>query len=216
MPRVNPSEIFISYRRNDPTRNARTIYESLDTQDFAQFVGQPLRIFRDNKTMQPGQEWRNEIDYNASGCQLLLLVIGPDWVEEIEKRSTIAELDPEEPIDWVRRELRLALERPSPAQLLIIRHETPQANSKQLHMPFTLAEEKAIRHALKRADLNHLVYEDHTEKADLYTAVRNAWTALDSIAPTPGSEEGAEVQPDGQISEEASDGVVHELWSVVR
>lgn len=205
MPRVNPSEIFISYRRNDPTRNARTIYESLDTQDFAQFVGQPLRIFRDNKTMQPGQEWRNEIDYNASGCQLLLLVIGPDWVEEIEKRSTIAELDPEEPIDWVRRELRLALERPSPAQLLIIRHETPQANSKQLHMPFTLAEEKAIRHALKRADLNHLVYEDHTEKADLHMAVRNAWIALDSIPPTPGPEAGVEVLPDVQTSEEASD-----------
>ena len=94
--------VFISYRRSDSDVAAGRLAD-----DLAQIFGRSA-IFRDVDTLEPGEDYTVALDHALDACGALLAVIGPRW-------STIADEAGhrrlEDPADWVRAEVRRALER---------------------------------------------------------------------------------------------------------
>lgn len=88
--------VFLSYRDRDGMYCDR-IYEAL-----ASRIG-PRNVFRDNRSIRPGADYASTIRSQLSQCDLMIAIIGPSWIDGIER------LDDEG--DWVRRELTEAIER---------------------------------------------------------------------------------------------------------
>ena len=90
--------IFINYRRGDTKDTASRLCEWL-----AGRYGDH-QVFMDVDDIAPGRPWREAIDRAVGSSDLVLAVIGTDWLPELNRR-----LDDEE--DFVRRELETALDR---------------------------------------------------------------------------------------------------------
>ncbi len=92
--------IFISYRRSQEA-NARRLHALLSKR-----FGED-RVFRDDASITPGEDYRNRIMNEVSKCGVMLALIGPDWLgtTAIARRRQI-----NKPDDWVRREIERALE----------------------------------------------------------------------------------------------------------
>ncbi len=91
--------IFISYRREDGAASARSICDRL-----SQHFGSE-NVFMDVESMRPGQRFDLELDRALSQCAAFIALIGPRWMELLEKRQL------EGTHDFVRQELATALER---------------------------------------------------------------------------------------------------------
>jgi hypothetical protein len=89
--------IFISYRRDDAGGHAGRLCDRLT----ARFGDD--RVFMDLQDIGPGQNFERSIDETIAGCDSVLAVIGPRWLDSIHGR------DGRE--DFVRRELAAALSR---------------------------------------------------------------------------------------------------------
>ena len=94
-----PNRIFISYRREDGAASARSICDRL-TQVFGS-----ANVFMDVNSLVPGQRFDVELDKALSQCKVFLAIIGPRWMELLEKREREGEHD------YVRQELATALKR---------------------------------------------------------------------------------------------------------
>lgn len=94
------TEIFISYRRSDAIGHARNVHREL-LQSF-----EPQRVFFDLGTLESGDVFPTKIDDAVRSCKVLLALIGPGWaaVEHQGRRRL------EDPADFVRREIALAIE----------------------------------------------------------------------------------------------------------
>jgi formylglycine-generating enzyme required for sulfatase activity len=68
--------IFISYRRAEDNKSniVWTIHEKL-----SQAFGSD-HVFRDTKGIHAGDKWRSVLDREARSCKVMVVVIGPDWV----------------------------------------------------------------------------------------------------------------------------------------
>ena len=94
-------KIFISYRREDASGDARSIYQRLQRTI-------PVRqLFMDVDTIQKGRDFRKVLDEHLSQCQLMLAIIGPQW--QRAQDGTGHRLD--DPDDFVRMEVVAALKR---------------------------------------------------------------------------------------------------------
>src|SRR5262245_13112816 len=97
--------IFISYRITD----SLDLVGRLDA-DLTRLFG-PSAVFRDKSRLHGGNDWTEELERNARGCTLMLVVIGPTW-------QSAAFMDGDwkgvprlwHPDDWVRKEITLALD----------------------------------------------------------------------------------------------------------
>jgi len=91
--------IFISYRRGDAAGHAawlkRYLVDYFDTD----------QIFFDVGSIESSADFRARIEPALTHARVVLVVIGPDWLDEIRKRAFKA------PLDWVRREIALSLAR---------------------------------------------------------------------------------------------------------
>ncbi|MGD1948615.1 MAG: TIR domain-containing protein [Leptolyngbyaceae cyanobacterium] len=105
--------IFISYRRTDSGDITGRIYDRL-----VGYFG-PQVIFRDIQSIPFGVDFREHIGTELSGCQVLVAVIGPDWLTVKDKEGN-RRLD--HPGDWVRLEITTALERGIPVIPLLVRN----------------------------------------------------------------------------------------------
>jgi hypothetical protein len=93
-------KLFISYRRDDSKLYTRLLHQSLlklmDASD----------IFIDIETIKDGEDFVTRIEHAVEGCEILLAVIGPDWLitnpDSGEKRIFDAG-------DFVRLEIATAL-----------------------------------------------------------------------------------------------------------
>ncbi len=95
-------KIFISYRRQDAGGEAgrlSDVLQNLFPQD---------RIFMDVDTIQPGADFVEVINNAVSSCDVMLVMIGPHWVN-IKDASGKRRL--ENPDDFVRLEISAALRR---------------------------------------------------------------------------------------------------------
>lgn len=127
------SRIFINYRREDSATCASRIYEWLSER-----YGDD-QVFMDVDTIEPGLDWRKAIDRAVGSADIVLALIGPRWLEMLERRSA-------EPDDPMRHELETALLRDGIRVLpvLVDGGEMPRADQ----LPPTLAP-LTDRHALK-------------------------------------------------------------------
>jgi hypothetical protein len=92
------SRIFINYRRGDAATNASRLCEWL-----ADRYGED-QVFMDVDTIEPGRPWREAIDLAVGSSDLVLAVIGRDWLTELRRR-----LDDSD--DFMRHELETAFRR---------------------------------------------------------------------------------------------------------
>ena len=92
-------KVFISYRRDDSAGHTGRIYDSV-----AARFGE-AQIFMDVDHIEPGQDFVQVIEDAVSSCNVLIAIIGRDWVT-IRGRTTRRLDDPQ---DFVRLEIGTAL-----------------------------------------------------------------------------------------------------------
>src|SRR5262249_29740154 len=92
------ASIFISYRREDTGGHAGRLCDRLT----ARFGGD--RVFMDIQDIHPGQNFATSIEETMATCDCVIAVIGPRWVETVQKRAQSGE-------DFVRHEIGAALKR---------------------------------------------------------------------------------------------------------
>ncbi len=92
------SRIFINYRRGDTSPNASRLYEWLSER-----YGEE-QVFMDVDAIEPGLDWEQAIDRAVASSDLVLAVIGNDWLAELKRRMNDED-------DFVRHELAAALRR---------------------------------------------------------------------------------------------------------
>lgn len=96
MPRV-----FVSYRREDASGHAGRIYDRLALE----FGGE--QVFMDVDAVRPGVDFVRELEQAVGSCDVLIVVIGPQWVSA----SKGGRRRLENPRDWVRIEVAEGLKR---------------------------------------------------------------------------------------------------------
>jgi len=90
--------IFISYRREDTGGHAGRLCDRLT----ARFGGN--RVFMDIQDIRPGQNFAASIEDTIATCDCVIAVIGPRWLETVQKRAQARD-------DFVRHEIGAALKR---------------------------------------------------------------------------------------------------------
>src|ERR1700730_9001204 len=99
-------KIFISYRRDDSRYQARMIYEAF-------LRGLPREnVFMDIDTIPLGVDFAKVLEGWVEQCEVLLLLMGPDWPNSTDPKTGKRRLD--NPKDFLRVEIRGALTRNIP------------------------------------------------------------------------------------------------------
>jgi hypothetical protein len=97
-----PGRIFISYRRQETAWPAGRLYDVL-VDHFP-----PEQVFKDVNNIEPGEDFAERITAAVSSCDVLLALIGPQWLTITNKKGQ-RRLD--DPGDYVRVEIETALTR---------------------------------------------------------------------------------------------------------
>jgi hypothetical protein len=92
------ASIFISYRREDTGGHAGRLCDRLT----GRFGGD--RVFMDVQDIRPGQNFATSIEGTIAACDCVIAVIGPRWLETVQKRAQSGN-------DFVRHEIAAALKR---------------------------------------------------------------------------------------------------------
>jgi hypothetical protein len=155
--------IFISYRRNDSEGEAGRLFDDLVTHFGTHSV------FMDVAAIEPGQDFRKAIDKSVATCSVLLALIGQEW---LGSKDAMGRRRLEDPNDFVRLELALALQRDIPAVPVLVRGaRMPQAEQ----LPVDL-KELAFRNAV---ELTHARWK--SDVALLIHALRPYMDPIDAI-----------------------------------
>jgi len=91
--------IFISYRRDDASGHAGRLFDRL-----AARFGRD-RVFMDVTDIAPGKDFTPVIETNIGAAELLVAVIGPQWISATDEKGTRRT---DQPPDLVRQELAAA------------------------------------------------------------------------------------------------------------
>jgi CHASE2 domain-containing sensor protein len=100
LPPQTPPAFFLSYRRSQSAWQARDIRRELVNRFGASSV------FMDKSSIDYGEAFPNRIAEAIRGCSVMLVLIGPNWLEQIDGHRRI-----DDPQDWVRREVEAGLQR---------------------------------------------------------------------------------------------------------
>ncbi|MFM2328332.1 MAG: hypothetical protein RLZZ494_435, partial [Pseudomonadota bacterium] len=95
-----PHSVFLSYRRADSAGDVRYLYDLL-----SESLGEG-RVFMDVDSISYGEDFVEVIERTLTGCQVVLVVIGPSWLSVRDERGR---LRLERPGDPVRVEVMAAL-----------------------------------------------------------------------------------------------------------
>lgn len=102
---------FINYRRSDAAQAAQGLYAQLR----ARFG--PTSAFLDTTAILPGAAWPDRLTEELGGADVLLAVIGPQWLAAADDYGR-RRLDDEG--DWVRNEIAFALEHETPVVPVLV------------------------------------------------------------------------------------------------
>jgi glycerophosphoryl diester phosphodiesterase len=102
MEKGEAGRVFISYRRQDTAWPARQLYDVLVTELGAD------RIFKDVDNIEPGDDFVERIQSAVGSCDVLLALIGPQWLTVTDANGGRRIDDPQ---DFVRIEVETALNR---------------------------------------------------------------------------------------------------------
>jgi hypothetical protein len=137
--------IFINYRRDDVAGVAGRLFDYLA-------LKYPRRsLFMDVDAMKPGMDFARQLDTQVAQCQVLLAVIGPNWLDAKDKAGQ-RKLDAEK--DYVRIELVSALKRAIPLiPILVDGAEMPPEDALPDDLkPLTRRHALELRHTRFNAD----------------------------------------------------------------
>ncbi|MDN3358227.1 tetratricopeptide repeat protein [Actinomadura sp. DC4] len=101
------ADVFVNYRTADAAHGAAAAYELLSARFGAD------RVFRDCVSMSPGEVYPAAIREHLESARVLLVLIGDGWFARTGGRFRRRRLV-DDRRDWVRREIRRALERGIP------------------------------------------------------------------------------------------------------
>jgi CHASE2 domain-containing sensor protein len=101
LPSAASAAFFISYRRDQSSWPARILRDEL-----VRRFGED-QVFKDNDSIDAGQEWPERLDSAVRNASVVLVLIGPNWADA---RGHDGELRLENPEDWVRLEVEAALD----------------------------------------------------------------------------------------------------------
>ena len=137
-PRNRAANIFINYRREDSAGHAGRLFDGLSRH----FTG---RLFMDVDTLEPGVDFVDAINKAVGSCEVLIVVIGREWLTITDKAGH-RRLD--NPDDFVRLEVESALDRNIRVIPVLVQDATmPRADE----MPPSLAK-LARRNAIELSD----------------------------------------------------------------
>jgi|GEM_PF-2036468 len=106
------TKIFISYRREDSQHQADRLHAALSRK-------MPKKnIFIDVDNIPVGVDFVRHLDQQVSQCDVLLALIGPDWLEAKNPQTGKRRLD--DPKDFVRIEIASALKRGIPVAPVLL------------------------------------------------------------------------------------------------
>ena len=94
--------IFISYRRQDSAAYAGRLYDRLTAHFDA------VKIFVDIDSIDPGADFVTVLTEKIRLCDVMLVVLGPDYVSIRDENGNLRLSDPK---DLVRQEVAMGLER---------------------------------------------------------------------------------------------------------
>jgi len=127
MEKGEAGRVFISYRRQETAWPARQLYDLLVAELGAD------RVFKDVDNIEPGDDFVERIQSAVGSCEVLLALIGPQWLT-IADATGARRLD--DPQDFVRLEVETALNRDDVRVIPILvdnaRMPTPQELPKGL------------------------------------------------------------------------------------
>lgn len=89
----------MSYRQSDSEHLIGRVYDALKNHFGEQ------AIFQDKSSIPIGYDYTEYLNQMIGSCRVLIVVIGPDWLKELEKRQSKTGKD------WVHTEIKTALER---------------------------------------------------------------------------------------------------------
>jgi len=102
-------KIFISYRRAED--NATYVVGTLRKSLVEAF---PNEVFRDTYDIPGGSDWREVLKREIEGCQVMLVIIGPQWANLKNASGQKRLEDPQDITAWeVEAGLRRSIERPA-------------------------------------------------------------------------------------------------------
>jgi len=94
------TDIFISYRRADSKEQADHLYNDLQRE-----FGKD-QVFMDTSSIHLGDPWPEKLDATLKSAQMVLIVIGPGWLEAKDENG-VRRIENKD--DWVRLELTKSL-----------------------------------------------------------------------------------------------------------
>ncbi|MBR0735410.1 toll/interleukin-1 receptor domain-containing protein [Bradyrhizobium liaoningense] len=110
-------KVFISYRREDSSGHAGRLADRL-MKEFDHPLGLGDRsVFRDVDGIPLGVDFVKQLTEEIESCDVLLALIGPRWID-IRDRADNRRLD--NPLDFVRVEIRTALQRQIPVVPILL------------------------------------------------------------------------------------------------
>src|SRR5215210_2760850 len=95
------ANIFINYRREDSSGHSGRLFDALSSH----FAG---RLFMEINTFEPGIDFVEAIEQAVGSCEVLIVVIGREW---LTIRDAAGQRRLDDPADFVRLEVESALER---------------------------------------------------------------------------------------------------------
>ena len=165
---LKPPTFFISYRRKNDTSLARDIQKELIRR-----YGD-ASVFMDTASIDFGEAFPDRIISAIRVCGVMLVLIGPDWLEVVDGRRRI-----DDPNDWVRREIEAVLQRRDAVVVPVLVRGAVAPTGAELPDPL---EGLATRHAIAIAG------EDLSSEMDTLVRSldrgrrRTAWRASGSSA----------------------------------
>jgi len=150
---ASPDSIFICYRREDSADVTGRIYDRL-VDHFA-----PEHVFMDVDSVRWGHDFRSEIDETIKVCSIVIVVIGDEWLAEVDGKRRIDDEN-----DRVRIEIESALGREVPIIPVLTRgasHPTKAMLPASLE-DLAYRHGTSIRHEHFRMDVDSLI--NHMDK----------------------------------------------------
>jgi hypothetical protein len=144
--------VFVSYRRSDSPSAARQIADALRARFGADGV------FFDTRDLRPGTDWHRDIEDRVRAADVVVVVIGPQWVTIADDRGRRRVLQPDEE-DVVRTEIEAALRSGGRVvPVLVDGAELPSRDAlPRPFRPITALNAVSLRHASWDQDLETLV-----------------------------------------------------------
>ena len=103
---------FVSYRRSDSQGEAGRLFD-----DLVKHFGEDT-VFMDVAAIEAGRDFRKAIEDGVTKCGVLLVMIGPEWLDAKDERGGRR---PQDPSDFVRIETASALKRDIPVVPVLVR-----------------------------------------------------------------------------------------------